>query len=88
MTGPLVAGFLWVVAATVTAMLPMRLQFPPGIALLVLAPVLIVWIGGAHGWVAGAVCLAAFLSKFRRPLVHFWKRARGLPVERTEGGAP
>ena len=82
MTGPLVAGFVWVVAGTVTAMLPMRLQFPPGIVLLVSAPLLIVWIGAVHGWVAGVLALAAFLSMFRRPLVYFWKKARGLPVER------
>jgi hypothetical protein len=84
MSGPLVLGFVWVVAAALTAMLPMRLQYPPGIALLALAPVLIVWIGAVHGWIVGAVCLAAFLSMFRRPLAYFLKKARGVPVERPE----
>lgn len=84
MGGPLTAGFVWVIAAAVTAMLPMRLQYPPGILLLILAPVLIVWIGMAHGWVVAAVCLAAFLSMFRRPAIYFYRKARGLPVERPE----
>ncbi len=85
MTGPLLFGFLWVVAAAATAMMPYRWQFPPGIVLLILAPVLIAWIGAVHGWMVGLLCLAAFLSMFRRPLIYFWKMARGLPVERPGG---
>ncbi|MEM9032222.1 MAG: DUF2484 family protein [Pseudomonadota bacterium] len=88
MTGPLVAGFLWVIAAAVTAMLPMRLQYPPGITLLVLAPVLILWIAFVHGWVVGALCLVAFVSMFRNPLIYFWKKFRGLPVARPEEREP
>jgi ribose/xylose/arabinose/galactoside ABC-type transport system permease subunit len=88
MTGPLVAGFVWVIAGAVTAMLPMRLQYPPGILLLIAAPLLILWIGMVHGWIVGVLCLAAFLSMFRRPLVYFWRKARGLPVERPEDVAP
>ena len=88
MSGPLVAGFLWVVAATITAMLPMRLQYPPGITLLVLAPVLILWIAFVHGWIVGALCFAAFLSMFRNPLIYFWKKFRGLPVTRPEEREP
>lgn len=76
MTGALIAGCLWALAATVTAMLPYRMQFPPGIALLTAAPVLLVWIGLAHGvWIA-AVCLLAVLSLFRNPLIYFAKKAR------------
>ncbi len=84
MSWALIAGFFWVIAATVTAMLPMRLQYPPGITLLVLAPILIFWIGYVHGWILSAICLAAFLSMFRNPLIYFWKKARGIPVERPE----
>ena len=74
------AAILWVLAATVTALLPYRRQFAPGIALLVLAPVLIVWIGTAHGWIWGGVALVAFLSMFRNPLIHLGRRLAGLPA--------
>lgn len=74
---PLFLGALWVIAATVVATLPMRWQYPPGIVLLVAAPVLIVWIGAAHGWIPSMIGLFAFVSMFRRPLGYFLRRARG-----------
>lgn len=80
---PLVLGGLWVLAATATAFLPMRRQMVPGLALLVAAPVLLVWIGLAHGWLWLVFVLFAFASMFRRPLRHFLKRALG-----REAGAP
>ncbi len=80
MTAPLIAAILWVLAATVTAFLPMRRQMVPGVTLLVLAPVLIVWIGAVHGWFWTIPTLLAFLSMFRNPLIYFWKRATGRPV--------
>ncbi|WP_413717269.1 DUF2484 family protein [Silicimonas sp. MF1-12-2] len=64
----LISGAFWVLAATLVAMLPMRLQWVPGLALLLAAPVLLAWIGLDHGpgWiVAGAL---AFISMYRRPL--------------------
>ena len=67
MSPALIVGCLWVVAAAITAMLPMRRQMVPGIALLVIAPVLIVWIGASHGWWWAALGLFAFLSMFRNP---------------------
>jgi hypothetical protein len=76
----LVAAALWVIAASATAMLPMRRQMIPGIALLATAPALVVWIGLAHGWAWVAVALLAFASLFRRPLGHLIRRARGLPT--------
>lgn len=77
MSLPLLLGCLWVVAATVVAFLPMRRQYAPGIALLIAAPALIVWIGFAHGmWIAVAG-LAAFVSMFRNPLRYLWRRAKG-----------
>ena len=91
MSIPLFLACLWVVAATVVAFLPMRRQYVPGIALLVAAPVLIIWIGVVHGiWIALAG-LAAFVSMFRNPLRYLWRRARGekpeLPKEfRREAG--
>lgn len=77
MSGALVAGIVWALATTVTALLPMRRQMLPGVALLVAAPVLIGWIGWVHGWLWAALGLAAFLSMFRNPLLYFARRALG-----------
>ena len=52
----------------------MRYQFAPGLALLLLAPVLVAWIAFSHGpWLAFAGVLAV-LSMFRRPLAHLARR--------------
>lgn len=80
MSAPLVAACLWVLAATVTALLPMRRQMVPGVALLVAAPLLLVWIGLAHGWLAATLGALAFLSMFRNPLLYFARRALGRPA--------
>ncbi len=77
MSLPLILGCLWVLAATATAMLPMRRQMVPGLALLGAAPVLLVWIGYVHGWMWLAIGLFAFLSMFRNPLLYFLRRAMG-----------
>lgn len=71
------AACLWAIGATVVALLPMRMQYVPGIALLVAAPVLIVWIGISVAWWAGLLALAAFVSMFRNPLRYFYAKARG-----------
>lgn len=81
MSLPLILGALWVLASALVAMLPMRRQMVPGIALLVAAPVLLVWIGWAHGWVWLAAGLFAFLSMFRNPLLYFVRRALGRPAK-------
>jgi hypothetical protein len=39
-----------VFVATATALLPMRWQFALGITLLLLAPVVIIWLGFDFGW--------------------------------------
>ena len=71
------ACIAWVFAATVVAMLPMRYQYVPGIALLIAAPILILWVGISVAWWAGLLALAAFVSMFRNPLRYFWAKARG-----------
>ena len=78
---PLILGALWVLAATATAFLPMRRQMAPGLALLVAAPALLVWIGLTHGWLWTAFSTFAFVSMFRRPLRYFLNRALGRPTE-------
>lgn len=77
MSTPLILGCLWVLASAATALLPMRRQMLPGLALLALAPVLLVWIALVHGWIWLAVGLFAFLSMFRNPLLYFLRRALG-----------
>lgn len=78
MSAPAISAALWVLAATVTAFLPMRRQFGPGLLLLALAPVLIAWLWVVHGWLVGTLALAGFLSMFRHPLRYFWRRWRGV----------
>lgn len=73
----MILGCLWVIAAALTAMLPMRLQRYPGLPLLVAAPVLLVWIGRTQGWLWVGFGLFAFLSMFRRPLIYLTRRALG-----------
>ncbi|MEP2532755.1 DUF2484 family protein [Shimia sp.] len=77
----LVLACFWVLAATIVAMLPMHRQYVPGVMLLVAAPVLIGFIGWQHGALLGGVALFGFLSMFRRPLRHFYRKARGLEIE-------
>ena len=66
--------------AAITAMLPMRRQAILGLPLLIAAPVLLVWIGLVHGFLAVAFGTFPFLSMFRRPLNYFARKALGLPL--------
>lgn len=75
-----ITACLWVVASAITALMPMRRQYLPGVTLLLAAPVLIGWLWDEHGGVVGALALLGFLSMFRNPLIYFGKRALGLPV--------
>ena len=84
MSASLLLGSIWVVAATVVAMLPMRRQMVPGLALLIAAPLLIVFIGWQHGWIFAVLGLMAFVSMFRNPLRYLWRRARGERPELPE----
>ncbi len=77
MSAPLIAAALWVIAASVVAFLPMRLQFAPGLVLLVAAPLLIIWIGTVHGWLWAVLGVGAFISMFRRPLWYLARKALG-----------
>ena len=74
MSWSVIAAVLWVFAATVVAMLPMRLQFPPGFALLLAAPVIIIWLGVDFGWLVSVGALAAFISMFRNPLRYYRRK--------------
>ncbi len=74
----------WVFASAAVAMLPMRLQYIPGVALLLAAPILIAMLWVQVAWWAGLLALCAFISMFRNPLKFFWAKARGLNPEVPE----
>ena len=73
----LLLGGLWVLAATVVALLPMRRQYAPGLMLLLAAVPLLGFIGYQHGFWIAVLGFLAFASMFRHPLLYFWRRARG-----------
>ena len=84
MTPLLTLAILWVLASTIVAFLPMRLQYLPGGLLMLSAPVLILAIGMQYGWVWALPALLAFLSMYRNPFRYLWRTWRGLPVEDVE----
>ncbi|WP_298933201.1 DUF2484 family protein [uncultured Ruegeria sp.] len=71
---------LWVICATIVALLPMRLQFPPGIILLICAPALIIWLGYDHGWFWSVLASGGFISMFRNPIRFYWRKWTGREV--------
>lgn len=73
----LILAAFWAVAATIVALLPMRYQYVPGVALLIAAPILIVFMGMTHGILIGLIGLMGFVSMFRNPLRYFWRKFRG-----------
>ena len=74
MSLPLILACLWVVAASIVAFLPLRLQYVPGLLLLLIAPVLILWIGATHGWLWSLPAALALISMFRRPLAYLIRK--------------
>ncbi len=85
MSLPVVLSCLWVLAAALVALLPMRRQFAPGFVLLAMVPVLIVWLAVTYGAWAGLAIFMVFISMFRRPLIYFAKRAMGRIPPRSSG---
>ncbi|WP_375691402.1 DUF2484 family protein [Pseudooceanicola sp. LIPI14-2-Ac024] len=72
----LILGCLWVLVATAVAILPLRLQYGPGLALLATAPVLIGVIWWEQGWIWGVLVTLVFLSIFRKPVAYLLRRLR------------
>lgn len=72
-----VLACLWVIAGALVAMLPMRHQYAPGIALLALAPVLIWMIGRDYGVLPAALAALGLVSMFRNPLRYVARRLMG-----------
>lgn len=71
----------WVFASALVAMLPMRWQYVPGVALLLAAPVLIGLIAQSVGLWSAFAAVLAFGSMFRNPLRYFYRRLTGQVVE-------
>ncbi len=68
---------VWGLAATVTAFLPLRRQFVPGIVLLLAGPAVIGWLAVDYAWPVPVLALLAFASMFRHPLRYLLARLRG-----------
>ncbi|MDA5094468.1 DUF2484 family protein [Aliiroseovarius sp. KMU-50] len=77
MSYPLILACFWVFAASAVAFLPMRRQFAPGLILLIVAPLLVLWIGIEHGWMWMVAASLAVISLFRRPLWYLLRRLLG-----------
>ncbi|MDO6458654.1 DUF2484 family protein [Celeribacter halophilus] len=76
---PLTALAIWALATMALAPLPLRYQILPGVALLLVLPVLLVWVGLTYGVWLVLIGLAAAVSLFRKPLGVLWRRLmRGL----------
>ncbi|PWL33717.1 MAG: UDP-N-acetylmuramate--alanine ligase [Marivita sp. XM-24bin2] len=73
----------WVFASAVVAMLPLRLQYVPGVALLGAAPVLLIFIAHEYGFWPVAAAVLAVVSMYRNPLRYFWTRLSRQKVETT-----
>jgi len=74
MTLSLILACIWVVAAALVAMLPMRHQFAPGIGLLICAPFLLAFLGYQHNFWIVLLAAIAIISMFRRPLFYMLRR--------------
>ncbi len=59
---------LWVLSATAVALLPIRYQYAPGLALVAALPVLLYMIGRQLGLWAVLFAILASVSMFRKPL--------------------
>ncbi len=84
MTDSVLIGCLWVLAGTITALLPMKYQYLPGSILLLLSPVLIIWLAIDYGRWVGIIGAFALLSMFRKPIRYYYRRFRGQETELPE----
>jgi Protein of unknown function (DUF2484) len=84
MSASLVAACLWLIAATSLAVLPVRRQMVPGIALGVAGLGLIVWIGVENGWGWSLALLLAAASLGRNGIRALVAHLRGEKFEVPE----
>lgn len=75
---PLTFGFLWLIAANLTAMLPTRdHHWRAAYALMALGLPLLIWIAATQGAFWSLAFLAAGCSILRWPLYYLWKWVSG-----------
>jgi len=89
MSGPALAGAIWVT----TALLALRVPLPGWMtgpllaAVMLLAPVELIWVTHVFGPLAGLAGLAVFALLCRRPLARLMRQALGLPRDGFGPGA-
>ncbi len=76
MSTALILACFWVLAATGVAVLPMRRQRGPAIALLLAAPAILGWISIEHGGLIASACALGALSVMRHPARAILRRLR------------
>jgi hypothetical protein len=65
----LILACIWVLASAVVALLPMRMQYVPGVLLLILSVPLAIFVGIEVGWIWVGLVLFALLSMYRNPFI-------------------
>lgn len=74
MTLPLIAAFLWLIAANVIAMFPSRDQhWRNAYVLIALGIPLVGWVTYVNGPIWGMVILAGGASVLRWPVIYLWR---------------
>ena len=76
----IVSCCVWALLVSVTALLPLRVQYTPAIMLVIVVPFLLIFAGFEHGFGVVAIGLAAFVSLFRVPLLYVARQMIGEPV--------
>lgn len=77
MTLPLIAAFLWLIAANVIAMLPSRdKHWRNAYGLIALGIPLVGWVTYENGPIWGMAILAGGASVLRWPLIYLWRWIR------------
>lgn len=79
MSGSIVAACIWIVTATLIAMLPSRdKHWRAAYALIAVGVPILGWVAWQNGPWAGVLVLAAGASILRWPLIHLWRWMREL----------
>ena len=77
MSAPVIAACLWVVTATLIAMLPSKdYHWRAAYVLIAVGIPILGWVTWANGPTLGLILLAAAASILRWPLIYLWRRAR------------
>ena len=73
MTHSVILGCLWVVVASMIAMLPRRFHWPGAAALIALGIPLLGWITWQNGALVGTIALVAGASILRWPVLYLFR---------------